>query len=169
MALNPAFSARCTRLSASSRSVGVYSWKKPGVEPNSAATSSKGSTVSVEATIGTPVRAAALAVARSPCPSWAHSPMTPIGAMNSGDGKVIPNSSTDRSRRAAPTNILGYSPQRSKADALARWVRSSPAPPATYDHREGPSAASARDASSSYVNGKRGTTPPSPSKKISFW
>ena len=46
-----------------------------------------GSTVSVEATIGTPVRAAARAVARSPWPSWAHSPMTPIGAMNSGAGK----------------------------------------------------------------------------------
>ena len=98
MPLKPAASARCTRLAAKSRSVGVYSWKKPGVSANSAATSSIGSTVSVEATIGTPVRAAARAVARSPCPSWAHNPITPMGAMNTGDGSVSPNSSTDRSR-----------------------------------------------------------------------
>ena len=90
MPLKPAASARCTRLAARSRSVGVYSWKNPGVSPNSAATSSSGSAVSVDSTIGTPVRAAARAVARSPWPSWAHNPMTPIGAMNIGDGQRQP-------------------------------------------------------------------------------
>ena len=90
-----------------------------------------GSTDRVEATIGTPVRAAAAAVARSPCPSWAHRPITPMGAMNSGEGSVIPNSSTDMSRFAAPTNIRGTTPHRRKALTLARWVCSLPAPPAT--------------------------------------
>ena len=71
-------------------------------------------------TIGTPVRAAARAVARSPCPSWEHSPITPIGAMNTGDGSFSPNSSTDRSRSLAPTNIRGISPQPSKAVRLTR-------------------------------------------------
>ena len=127
----PAASARDTRLAARSRSVGVYSWKKPGVPPNCAATSSRGSTDRVEAIIGTPVRSAATAAARSPCPSWAHRPMTPIGAMSSGDGSVIPNSSTDRSRSAAPTNIRGIRPHRPNALTLARWVCSAPAPPAT--------------------------------------
>ena len=120
MPLKPAASARCTRLAASSRSFGVYSWKNPGVSPRAAATSSIGSTVRVEATIGTPVRAAARAVARSPCPSWAHRPITPIGAMNTGDGSVRPNSSTDRSRCAAPTNIRGMRPHRSNTSQLAR-------------------------------------------------
>ena len=90
-----------------------------------------GSTDRVEAIIGTPVRAAAAAVARSPCPSWAHRPITPMGAMNSGEGRVIPNSSTDRSRCTAPTNIRGITPQRRNALTLARWVCSPPAPPAT--------------------------------------
>ena len=109
MPLYPAASARWTRLAARSRSVGVYSWKKPGVSPNSAAMSSIGSSVSVEMTIGTPVRAAARAVARSPWPSCAHKPMTPIGAMNTGDGSVRPNSSTDRSRSRCALNIRGIS------------------------------------------------------------
>ena len=61
--------------------------------------------------MGTPVRAAAAAVARSPCPSWAHIPITPMGAMSKGDGSVIPNRPTDRSRWAAPTNIRGTRPQ----------------------------------------------------------
>src|ERR1043165_6113768 len=61
MPLYPAFSARCTRLAARSLSVGVYSWKKPGVSPNSAATSSSGSSVRVDTISGTPVRAAARA------------------------------------------------------------------------------------------------------------
>jgi hypothetical protein len=58
ISLNPATSARCTRLSANARSVGVYSWKNPGVSPNSVATASSGSTLKVEATIGMPVWAA---------------------------------------------------------------------------------------------------------------
>src|ERR1043165_7824667 len=59
MPRKPAASARETRLAARSRSVGVYSWKKPGVSPNRAATSSIGSAESVEAIMGTPVAAAA--------------------------------------------------------------------------------------------------------------
>ena len=78
-----------------------------------------------------PVRAAASAVARSPCPSWAHRPITPMGAISSGDGSFIPNSSTDRSRRVAPTNIRGIRPHWANALTLARWVCSLPAPPAT--------------------------------------
>ena len=132
------------------------------MSPSSAATCSIGSTDSVEATIGTPVWAAALAVARSPCPSCAHRPMTPIGAAKTGEGSVIPNSSTDRSRSAAPTNILGTSPHRANAPTLARCVRSSPAPPQTYDHTDGGSTASALASSSSKLIGKRGITPPSP-------
>ena len=57
-----------------------------------------GSAVSVDTAIGTPVRAAARAVARSPWPSCAQMPITPTGAMKSGDGSVIPNRSTERSR-----------------------------------------------------------------------
>ena len=83
------------------------------------------------AIIGTPVRAEACAVARSPWPSWAHRPMTPTGAMRIGEGSVIPKRSTDRSRSLAPTNIRGIRPQPSKAVTLTRCVRSSPAPPAT--------------------------------------
>src|SRR5450631_1992940 len=45
---------------------------------------------SVEATIGTPVDTAARAVARSPWPPCAHSPMTPIGAMNTGTRRSWP-------------------------------------------------------------------------------
>ena len=129
--LNPAASARRTRLAASSRSVGVYSWKKPGVSPNRAATSSMGSWERVEAIIGTPVRAAASAVARSPCRSCEHRPTTPTGAIISGEGRRTPHRSTPVSRSAAPTNMRGYRPQRWKAVALAFWVCSSPAPPAT--------------------------------------
>ncbi len=113
------------------------------MSPNSAATCSIGSAVIVEATIGTPVRAAARAVARSPWASCEQIPMTPTGAMKSGDGNVIPNSSTVRSRSLAPTSILGISPQRSNAVRLVRWVCSSPAPPATYDQIDGGMATSA--------------------------
>ncbi len=124
----------------------------------------QGSAVSVEAIIGTPVRAAARAVARSPCPSWAQRPMTPTGAMNSGEGSVMPKRSTDRSRCAAPTIMRGTSPHLRKAAALASWVCSSPAPPATYDHSEGDSADRAFDSSSAKVIGSAGTVPKRPSK-----
>jgi hypothetical protein len=89
-------------------------------------------------------------------------PSTPIGARKIGDGRVSPNRSTDRSRSVAPTNIRGYRPQRSNAVTLARWVCSSPAPPATYDHTHDGIACSARAASSSKVIGNRGSTPVSP-------
>ena len=162
MPLKPAASARCTKLAASSRSLGVYSWKNPGVSPKAAPMSSIGSTDNVEATIGTPVRAAARAVARSPWPSWAQMPMTPIGAMKRGDGRVIPNRSTDRSRSAAPTNMRGMRPHRSKTSQLARWVRSSPAPPATYDQTEGGSAVAALASNCAKAIGRDGTTPARP-------
>jgi hypothetical protein len=68
------------------------------------------STLNVEAIIGTPVRAEAAAAARSPCPSWAQRPITPIGAISSGEGSVNPNSSTDRSRLVAPANMRGIRP-----------------------------------------------------------
>ncbi len=162
MPLNPAASARCTRLAARSRSVGVYSWKKPGVSPNSAATCSIGSTDAVEAIIGTPVRAAARAVARSPCPSCAHKPITPTGAISSGDGSVIPNSSTETSRSLAPTNIRGINPQLSKAVTFTRWVCSLPEPPATYDHIPGDMAACALASSSAKDIGSDGKMPDRP-------
>ena len=65
---------------------------------------------SVDAIIGTPVTAAACAVATSPCPSVAHNPITPIGLMKIGVGRCMPNSSTERSRCAAPTNMRGTMP-----------------------------------------------------------
>jgi hypothetical protein len=88
--------------------------------------------------------------------------MTPIGAMNTGDGSVSPNSSADRSRSPAPTNIRGTSPHRSNAVTLTRWVRSSPAPPATYDHTDGDIAACALASNSANAIGSDGTTPARP-------
>jgi hypothetical protein len=73
-------------------------------------TFSNGSTVRVDATIGTPVLAAALATARSPCPSWAQMPMTPIGAMKIGVASFMPNSLIDMSLFEPSTIILGTSP-----------------------------------------------------------
>ena len=144
----PAASARCTKLSHNSRSWGGYSWNHPGVSPSSAATSSIGSSVSVDAIIGMPVVAAARAVTRSPCPSGSQRAITPTGANINGVGNVRPNSSTDRSRSAAPTSIRGISAHRSNASTLARCVRSLPAPPATYDHTCVLIASSARRSSS---------------------
>ena len=118
----------------------------------------------VEAIIGTPVRAAARAVARSPCPSCAHRAMTPTGAIIAGDGRLSPRNSTDKSRSAAPTNMRGISPQLSKAVTLTRWVRSSPAPPATYDHIDGGIAACALASSSANDMGSDGRTPDRPWK-----
>ena len=80
------------RLTATSRSLGVYSWNNPGVSPSAAATSSSGSCIRVDATIGTPVRAAARAVCRSPWKSCEQMPITPIGHRNSGDASSMPNS-----------------------------------------------------------------------------
>jgi hypothetical protein len=48
-----------------------------------------------------------------------------------GVPKVVPNSSTDRSRSVFARSIRGMTPQLSKAVRLLRWVCSSPAPPAT--------------------------------------
>jgi hypothetical protein len=80
---------------------------------------------------GTPLSAAARAAAMSPCPSLVASPVIPIGAMNSGEEKLIPNSSTDKSRTRVSTIIRGIMPQSAKALALRRWVASSPHPPWT--------------------------------------
>jgi hypothetical protein len=57
--------------------------------------------------------------------------------MNIGDGKVIPNNSTDMSRWSGAIPMRGYNPQRLKASQLARCVCSSPAPPATYPNTFG--------------------------------
>lgn len=84
--------------------------------------------------------------------------------MNTGDGKVRPNIWTDRSRSAAPTNMRGIRPQRSNASRLARCVRSSPAPPATYDHTDGDIARSARASNSAKAIGSAGAIPPRPLK-----
>ncbi len=131
MPLKPAASARCTRLAAILRSGGVYSWKNAGVSPSSAARSSIGSADSVPTKNGTPVRTEARAHSMSPCPSGSHTPMTPMGAMNIGDSNLMPNNSTDISRCSGAIPMRGYNPQRLKASQLARWVCSSPAPPAT--------------------------------------
>jgi hypothetical protein len=122
--------------------------------------------MSVEATIGTPVAAAALAVARSPCPSGSHSAITPTGAISSGVGSRRSNSCTDRSRSAAPTSIRGISPHQSNASTLTHWVRSSPAPPATYDHSSGESVCSARRSRSAQDIGSSGRTPWSPPRYV---
>ena len=82
--------------------------------------------------------------------------MTPIGAMNTGEGNVSPNRSTERSRSLAPTNIRGIRPHRSNAVTLTRCVRSSPAPPATYDHTDGDIAAWALASSSANAIGSDG-------------
>ena len=106
--------------------------------------------------MGTPVSAAARATARSPCPSGAHNPMTPIGLMKIGDGSGMPKSSMDKSRCWAPTNMRGTMPQPSKAAAFASCVRSLPLPPATYESTLAGSAACACAAKSSKRIGKRG-------------
>ena len=109
----------------------------PGVSPMAAATSSSGSLVRVETTIGTPVAAAARAAARSPWPSWVQSPVTPIGAMNSGLASFMPKRLMERSRVEQSTIIRGIRPQCLKAEALLSWVCSSPQPPCTYFSVEG--------------------------------
>jgi len=144
--------------------VGQYSWKNPGVSPYSAATSSIGSSLRVEATIGTPVAAAARAVARSPWPSWVQMPITPIGDRNTGLGNAIPNRSTDMLRSVRARSIRGTRPQWSNAVRLLRCVCSSPAPPATYDQVPGGMASSARRSSSANDIGSDGTTPDRPAR-----
>jgi hypothetical protein len=134
------------------------------VSPNSAATPSNGSWLSVEASIGTPVVAAARAAAKSPWPSWVQIPITPIGARKIGVGRRVPNSSTERSRSRSARNIRGTSPQWSNAVRLLRWVCSSPAPPETYDRVSGGNASSARRSNSANDIGSQGTTPESPAK-----
>ena len=169
MPLKPHASARCTRLAAISRSGGVYSWKYAGVSPSSAARSSIGSDVSVPTKKGTPVRTEARTQAMSPCPSWATTPMTPMGAMKIGDGKRIPNNSTDMSRCSGAIPMRGYRPHRLKASQLARWVCSSPAPPATYPSTFGVIAADAFASNSSNLMGYWGWWPCSDWSYNSFW
>jgi hypothetical protein len=81
--------------------------------------------------------ATATAVPRSPWPPCAQMPITPMGAVSSGDGSVMPNSSTDMSRRDALTNPRDR-PHRPKASTLACWVCSVAAPP---PRRTAPAAA----------------------------
>ena len=82
--------------------------------------------------------------------------------MNNGEGSLIPNRSTDKSREVAPTIIRGTSPHCRNAETLARWVDSSPAPPATYDSTDGDNVACARASSTSKAIGMVGSTPDSP-------
>ncbi len=83
----------------------------------------------VLATIGTPIVAAARAVASSPS-GWTTF-CTPIGASSSGAGIAVPSSSTERSRSATSRSIRGTIRRRSKASRLARIVCSAPAPAKT--------------------------------------
>ncbi len=76
----------------------------------------------------------------------------------------MPNSSTERSRSVLARSMRGTSPQWSKAVRLLRWVCSSPAPPATYDHVPGGMACSARRSRSANDIGSEGTTPDSPAR-----
>ena len=72
--------------------------------------------MSVEATIGTPVRAAARAVARSPWPSGSHDPDHADGGEHQRAWAAACRTAppTDRARRR-PTSIRGIRPQRSNA------------------------------------------------------
>lgn len=101
------------------------------MSPGAAATSSIGSCISVDATIGTPESAEAAAGARSPCSSSVMMAMTPIRDVESGIGMRSPNSAIHRSRSAAPESMRGTIPHRSKTATFARCVCPSPAPPAT--------------------------------------
>ena len=83
---------------------------------------SRGSLKKVEAIIGTPVIADAFAVARSPWPSCAQMPRTPIGAMNSGEGSLRPKRSTLRSRIEQSAMIRGTRPHFSNAVVLVLGV-----------------------------------------------
>jgi hypothetical protein len=65
------------------------------------------------------VIAAAFAAARSPWPSCAQMPRTPIGAMNRGEGQRWPNSSMLMSRFEPSTIMRGIRPQRSNAATFA--------------------------------------------------
>ena len=84
----------------------------------------------VLAIIGTPIAAAARAVAAS-ASSWTTF-CTPIGASISGAGIAVPSTVVERSRSATSRAIIrGTIRRRSKASRLARIVASPPlSPPA---------------------------------------
>ena len=128
-ASQPAASARPTRLSTSSSDVDQYSWNQRGASPMAAAHSSIDTDAWLEKTIGTPSDAAARATARSA--SSCTSSSAPTGPSSSGAGSRRPNSSTEVSRRLTSRSTRGTTAHRSNAARLARWVASSPAPPAT--------------------------------------
>ena len=129
IASQPAASARPTRLSTSSSDVDQYSWNQRGASPIAAAHSSIDTDAWLEKTIGTPRDAAARATARSA--SSCTSSSAPTGPSSSGAGSRRPNSSTEVSRLLTSRSTRGTTAHRSNAARLARWVASSPAPPAT--------------------------------------
>ena len=128
-ASQPLASARPTRLSTSSSDVDQYSWNHRGEEPIAAAHSSIGTDAWLEKTIGTTRDAAARATARSA--AGCSSSSAPTGPSNRGAGSRRPNSSTEVSRTLTSRSTRGTTAYRSNAVRLARWVDSSPAPPAT--------------------------------------
>ena len=83
----------------------------------------------LEKIMGTPVDAAARATARS-ASLWTSS-SAPTGPSSRGPGSRRPNSSIDVSRALTSRSTRGMTAHLSKAARLARWVASSPAPPAT--------------------------------------
>src|SRR5437868_4149219 len=79
---------------------------------------------------GTPVEAAALAVASSPS-AW-RIPCTPTGARRNGAGYLAPNKVMPMSRPLMSRGMTGRILRRLNASRLARIVSPPPAPPATY-------------------------------------
>jgi len=128
-ASQPEASARASRLSTSSSEVDQYSWNHRGESPMTEAHSSIDTDAWLENTIGTPVAAAARATARSA--SRCTSSSAPTGPSSRGAGSRRPNSSTEVSRLLTSRSTRGITAHFSKAARLARWVTSSPAPPAT--------------------------------------
>ena len=82
---------------------------------------------------------------------WSSLAMTTPGVISDSNGFGL-------------VSIRGISPQPSKARTFARWVRSFPAPPATYDHISGDMHSSACRSSSAYDIGSAGRLPLSPSR-----
>jgi hypothetical protein len=126
MPLNPAASARLTRLSARSRSVGMYNWKKPGVAPNPGGRFFH----RIHVQGGGDHRHAG--ACRRPCRrevTVAIQGAQPDHAYRRHEQRR--GQCQAGHRRVALTSIRGISPHRANAATFARCVLSSPAPPAT--------------------------------------
>lgn len=129
--LNPFALARASSeaVNASACGFGQYSWNHRSPSPLACATCSMLRVAAVDRIIGTLAARAARAVASSA--SSCTISCTPIGAISNGLLYVFPNSSVDRSRRVACTNMLGRRRYRSNADRLAACVLSLLAAPNT--------------------------------------